>query len=48
MGSAGNLPAPVGNLPTGTAAGVAMASAQLWFIDAAHAPSGWLPDGTGG
>ena len=47
MGGAGNLPAPVGNLPTGMAAGVATKPAPELFIEAAPVPSGKLPDGTG-
>ena len=47
MGGAGNLPAPVGNLPTGMAVGVATKPAPGLFIDAAPVPSGKLPDGTG-
>ena len=47
MGGAGNLPAPVGNLPTGMAAGVALEPAPGLFIDAALVPSGRFPDGTG-
>ena len=35
MGGAGNLPAPVGNLPTGMAAGVALEPAPGLIIDAA-------------
>ncbi len=47
MGGAGNLPAPVGNLPTEMAAGLAGKSARGVFIDATPVPSGKLPDGTG-
>ncbi|MBI4658568.1 MAG: hypothetical protein HY735_06915 [Verrucomicrobia bacterium] len=47
MGGAGNLPALVGNLPTGMAAGATMKPASGLFIDAAPVPSGKLPDGTG-
>ncbi|MBI4660414.1 MAG: hypothetical protein HY735_16380 [Verrucomicrobia bacterium] len=47
MGGVGNLPAPVGNLPTGTAAGAGMKLAPGLFIDATPVPSGKLPDGTG-
>ncbi len=47
MGSAGNLPTLVGNLPTGMAEGVAMKAEPGWFLDAPPVPSGRLPDGTG-
>jgi hypothetical protein len=47
LGGAGNLPAPVGNLPTDMAASVAMEPTPGLFIDAAPIPSGKLPDGTG-
>jgi len=47
MGGAGNLPAPVVNLPTGMAAGVAMKPAPGLFGDTSPVPSGRLPDGTG-
>ena len=42
-----NLPAPVGNLPTGMAAGVATKPAPGSLIDAAPVSSGRLPDVTG-
>ena len=47
MGGAGNLPAPVGNLPTGMAAGVALEPPPGLIIDAAPVPSGRLPGDTG-
>ncbi|MBI4663579.1 MAG: hypothetical protein HY735_32660 [Verrucomicrobia bacterium] len=47
MGGAGNLPALVGNLPTGMAASATMKPASRVFNAAAPVPSGKLPDGTG-
>jgi len=47
MGGAGNLPAPVGTLHTGTATDAVMEPALALAINAAPVPSGKLPHGTG-
>jgi hypothetical protein len=47
IGAAGNLPAPVGNLPTGTAEILCPGSWASFLRNAAAVPSGWQPDGTG-
>jgi hypothetical protein len=41
MGGAGNLPAPVGNLPSGTAENTHAASGFSLIRNAAAVPSGW-------
>jgi hypothetical protein len=47
MGGAGNLPAPVGDPPTGMGEIAAGRRARRFAADALAIPSGESPDGTG-
>jgi len=48
LGRTGNLPVPLGNLPSGMERRVSL-KIRRWFVesDAVSVPSGKLPDGTG-